>query len=128
MPNSADMTAGPLRERADPCADLATVPLGAAPPMPICLSIPSPISSPISWTETRAALRADRAHWARRIPGPVRLRRGYQAVWLYRMSRYAHERGWRMAAVSSSQYSKMKRRRTAVMPGRWRIAHRTARG
>ena len=52
----------------------------------------------ISWAETRAALRADRAHWARRMPGPVRLRRGYQAIWLYRMSRYAHENGWRMAA------------------------------
>ncbi|WP_244492182.1 serine acetyltransferase [Methylobacterium sp. Leaf361] len=46
----------------------------------------------------RAALSADRDHWRRRGGGPARLRRGYHAVWLYRLSRYAHERGWRMAA------------------------------
>ena len=94
MPKPADLIAMPVRARTDPCSETATAAAGAAPPM----SVSSPISSPVSWAATRSALRADRAHWARRIPGPVRLRRGYQAVWLYRMSRYAHERGWRMAA------------------------------
>lgn len=50
------------------------------------------------WGAMRAALRADRAHWRRRGCGPAFLRRGYHAVWLYRHARYAHERGWRMAA------------------------------
>ncbi|MEE7502443.1 serine acetyltransferase [Methylobacterium mesophilicum] len=50
------------------------------------------------WGEVRTALAADRAHWRRRGGGPAILRRGYHAVWLYRLSRYAHERGWRMAA------------------------------
>lgn len=50
------------------------------------------------WDEVRAALAADRAHWRRRGHASARLRRGYHAVWLYRLSRYAHDRGWRMAA------------------------------
>ena len=50
------------------------------------------------WAEMRDALRADRAHWRRRGCGSALPRRGYHAVWLYRLSRYAHERGWRMAA------------------------------
>lgn len=50
------------------------------------------------WAEMRAALAADRAHWRRRGGGHPLPRRGYHAVWLYRLSRYAHERGWRMAA------------------------------
>ncbi|MCJ2138694.1 serine acetyltransferase [Methylobacterium sp. E-066] len=50
------------------------------------------------WPQVRAALAADRAHWDRRGQGPAALRRGYHAVWLYRLSRYSHERGWRMAA------------------------------
>lgn len=48
--------------------------------------------------EVRAALAADRDHWRRRGCGPAAFRRGYHAIWLYRLSRYAHERGWRMAA------------------------------
>ena len=51
-----------------------------------------------SWEELRTALAADREHWRRRGYGPAVLRRGYHAVWLYRLSRYAHERGWRLAA------------------------------
>jgi serine O-acetyltransferase len=50
------------------------------------------------WAEVRAALAADRDHWRRKGYGSATLRRGYHAVWLYRLSRYAHERGWRMAA------------------------------
>lgn len=50
------------------------------------------------WVQVRAALAADRAHWHRRGHGSAALRRGYHAVWLYRLSRYSHERGWRMAA------------------------------
>ncbi|MDF2597595.1 MAG: Serine acetyltransferase-like protein [Methylobacterium brachiatum] len=51
-----------------------------------------------NWAQMRAALAADRAHWRRRGHGSATLRRGYHAVWLYRLSRYSHERGWRMAA------------------------------
>jgi len=50
------------------------------------------------WAQMRMALAADRAHWHRRGHGSARLYRGYHAVWLYRLSRYSHERGWRMAA------------------------------
>ena len=52
----------------------------------------------LRWAQMRAALAADRAHWHRRGHGSARLHRGYHAVWLYRLSRYSHERGWRMAA------------------------------
>ena len=48
--------------------------------------------------QMRDALAADRAQWRRRGHGSASLRRGYHAVWLYRLSRYSHERGWRMAA------------------------------
>lgn len=51
-----------------------------------------------TWLEMRAALAADRAHWRRRGCGSALPRRGYHALWLYRLSRYAHERGWRIAA------------------------------
>ena len=50
------------------------------------------------WGDLRNALAADRDHWRRRGCGPALLRRGYHAVWLYRLSRYAHEHDWRMAA------------------------------
>lgn len=53
-----------------------------------------------TWARTRTALREDRAHWRRRLgpdTGPLWLRRGYQAVALYRFSRYAHERGFKAA-------------------------------
>ena len=50
------------------------------------------------WGELRTALATDRAHWRRRGYGSATLRRGYHAACLYRLSRYAHERGWRMAA------------------------------
>lgn len=53
-----------------------------------------------TWALTRAALREDRAHWHRRIGaggGPLVLRRGYQAVALYRLSRCAHECGFKAA-------------------------------
>ena len=66
------------------------------------LSLSRPKSTPqkprVCWGEMRDALAADRAHWRRRGYGSASLRRGYHAVWLYRLSRYAHERGWRTSA------------------------------
>ncbi|MGU3538496.1 serine O-acetyltransferase [Methylobacterium sp. A54F] len=70
------------------------------------MSQPAPQSQPATlqrttWAVTRDALRADRAHWQRRCEtrgGLTWVHRGYQAVWIYRLSRYAHERGWRGAA------------------------------
>lgn len=50
------------------------------------------------FSEVRGALRADHEHWRRHGHGSVRLRAGYQASCLYRLSRYAFEREWRAAA------------------------------
>ncbi|TXM66904.1 serine acetyltransferase [Methylobacterium sp. WL103] len=51
-----------------------------------------------SWSDVAAALRADRQHWARHGHAYPRLNRGYHAILLHRLSRFAHERGWREAA------------------------------
>ncbi|MDP4021773.1 serine acetyltransferase [Methylobacterium sp. NEAU 140] len=75
MPDTARATAEPRIDRA---------------PMPGARERP--------WARTRAALRDDRAHWRRRGWPRARFARGYHAVWLYRLSRYAHERGWRVTA------------------------------
>lgn len=50
------------------------------------------------FSEVRGALRADREHWRQYRRSPVRLQAGYQASCLYRLSRYAFEREWRIAA------------------------------
>lgn len=51
-----------------------------------------------SLREVRAALQADRNHWRTRGHRSVYLQRGYHAAWLYRLSRFAYERNWRIAS------------------------------